>query len=590
MVFGQPLRADTPSKPLILLDKDEIFNPAPYCSTLLDETGTREVGDLREGDFSHEEKTLLNYGLTRSALWLDLSLSNRTVEENWVLDFDIHKFLCVEIYEEKEEGLFERVHYYRYDIPFKTRVIQQARLALPLTILPGSDAHYRIRVTSQNGLIFPLKISSEEQYREKSYRLNILWTFLYTLSTIIILYNLLIWSSIREWNYLLFVIYATVNLLYLSALNGLGSQYLWPGLDGPRTTMFSPFFGGITLAMGISLTRTFLNKPLITRGQNIYLNILTALSLLLTLSSLVLQDFMTIFRLGNIAGTIILLSIMAFGITYSFKGNKPAMLFLLSYLVIILGQLGYSLRAISEGDGAFWLLGINQFTPPIQTLLLSLALSYRITFIRKEKEEAQEAALKAEITLAETLEKKVNERTAELEEANRKLTELSSRDGLTGLYNRRYFDEQLIREWKRHQRTGQALSLILCDIDFFKKYNDTAGHLAGDDCLRQVAKIIGDSARRANDVPARYGGEEFAIILPQTDKEEAWEIGENMQNTTRIQPKPHPAFDNKNLTLSFGISTLVPRLDDSPQLLIQKADEALYRSKNSGRDRITRAD
>ncbi|MBS3027284.1 MAG: diguanylate cyclase [Dolichospermum sp. DET50] len=174
----------------------------------------------------------------------------------------------------------------------------------------------------------------------------------------------------------------------------------------------------------------------------------------------------------------------------------------------------------------------------------------------------------------------------QLEAANQKLQQLASIDSLTQIPNRRSFDEVLEREWQRLQREQAPLSLILCDMDFFKNYNDTYGHQSGDDCLKEVAKILQQAAQRPGDLAARYGGEEFALVLPNTDTAGAVYVAETILSSIRTKNLIHESSKiSSYLTLSLGIATIIPQSSSSLTWLIAKADEALYRAKLTGRDR-----
>jgi diguanylate cyclase (GGDEF)-like protein len=167
------------------------------------------------------------------------------------------------------------------------------------------------------------------------------------------------------------------------------------------------------------------------------------------------------------------------------------------------------------------------------------------------------------------------------------LVRLSRNDGLTGIANRRHFDEFYQQEWKRALRDETPLSLILCDIDFFKNYNDTYGHQAGDDCLRAVAGVLQSGLRRPGDLAARYGGEEFIVVLPGTLREGALAVAESLRRAVEALAIPHSASAAAPVvTISLGISFTVPGSGESSADLLAAADKALYRAKEGGRNRV----
>lgn len=174
-----------------------------------------------------------------------------------------------------------------------------------------------------------------------------------------------------------------------------------------------------------------------------------------------------------------------------------------------------------------------------------------------------------------------------LEESKRTLEALSITDGLTGIANRRRFDEALSLEYARHARSGAELSLILLDIDYFKAFNDSYGHIAGDDCLRQIGRVIADCASRPADLAARYGGEEFACILPETDDTGAVVIAEQIRRGIQALAIPHKNSDVADcVTASLGVVTQKCAASDSIISIIAQADELLYRAKSCGRNRL----
>lgn len=174
-----------------------------------------------------------------------------------------------------------------------------------------------------------------------------------------------------------------------------------------------------------------------------------------------------------------------------------------------------------------------------------------------------------------------------LAEANMALEKLSSLDGLTGIANRRRFDQELRTNWFRAIRQSTSLSLIMTDIDFFKYYNDHYGHQKGDECLQQVAKALNKSVTRETDLVARYGGEEFGAILPETGLKGALEIAETMRNNVdklKIEHKSSKIADF--VSISLGVATAIPEHRSTPETLVAAADKALYEAKEKGRNRV----
>ncbi|MCC5634718.1 PleD family two-component system response regulator [Nostoc sp. CHAB 5844] len=167
------------------------------------------------------------------------------------------------------------------------------------------------------------------------------------------------------------------------------------------------------------------------------------------------------------------------------------------------------------------------------------------------------------------------------------LQKLATIDGLTQVANRRKFEEYFAQEWRRMVREQTPLSLIFCDVDYFKLYNDTYGHRAGDRCLQQVAQVLQNSAKRSVDLVARYGGEEFAVILPNTDAEGAIQVAQNICLAVTMLAIPHSTSQvSSHITLSAGVATIIPQPGSDFEDMIVAVDKALYQAKSMGRDRV----
>ena len=268
------------------------------------------------------------------------------------------------------------------------------------------------------------------------------------------------------------------------------------------------------------------------------------------------------------------------------SGTAGSSLYLTYFLVMLIGAFAPSLKqmiglsvilcaaygavlyldsfesgSLSEGR----LLGI--------TVLLIMAVFYGATTEAVRRERQKKAGLVEQINMLKRIE-------AELQTQ-------SGQDWLTGLANRRRFDEMIQQEWARAKRDETSLGVLMLDIDYFKQFNDTYGHQAGDTCLQQVAKAIGGVIHRPGDLPARYGGEEFVVVLPQTDIAGAALVAEKMRAAVEALRWPHVnSRASDRVTISGGAAAMVPQEKGEPAILIAAADQALYQAKREGRNRI----
>jgi len=235
---------------------------------------------------------------------------------------------------------------------------------------------------------------------------------------------------------------------------------------------------------------------------------------------------------------------------------------------------------------------VRQLAYGLRLAALGLLLWVGWMFSRRLRGEvAEQARLQQKIvTTNEQLEASVRERTAELEAANRQLAALSSTDALTGLANRRRFDEVWESEWQRAARVGLPLALALIDVDYFKAYNDHYGHQAGDACLRQVASILAAEARRSGELVARYGGEEFVLVLPGASAAEARTVAERVRAAVEGRAMPHDHSPAAGcVTISIGVASARVLRAEHAEALLKEADGALYLAKHQGRNRVMTA-
>jgi diguanylate cyclase (GGDEF)-like protein len=407
---------------------------------------------------------------------------------------------------------------------------------------------------------------------------------------VMLIYNLILFFGIRDWNYLLYVLWITFIAGFLASFNGLAFQYIWP-----EATTWNDQSIAVLLSLanvfGVGFSIAFLqlrrNLPRATPA----LQSMIVLGLIATLVALWLPYQLAIkFAIFNAVISILL--IMAAAIHLWSAGFRPARLFILSWSSVLIGGVILAMNKFGLLPSTLFTEHAAQVGSALEAVLLSLAMVDRFNSERKSKERAKVDLLRAQQDLLdsqrkqnEILENRVHERTRELEQANQKLQEMSSTDALTGTRNRRYFDQAYAKELKRMQRDGTDLSLLLLDIDHFKRINDTWGHQIGDECLRLVAQTIGQHIRRDSDTLARVGGEEFCILLLNTSAAGAIFLGETIRSAVAAL-SPEINGQHLSITISIGIASSSQQLPMPPEQLLNLADKALYRAKKLGRNRV----
>ncbi len=254
-------------------------------------------------------------------------------------------------------------------------------------------------------------------------------------------------------------------------------------------------------------------------------------------------------------------------------------------------DLSQASQDIIQGDFSYKPQSNHPNVHEISNLAASVGqMSQEIQESRQQLEEYSRSLEQQVINRTQALEAEIGRRSAAeeaLQQVNKELAAIAYLDSLTQLANRRQFDDRLLQEWRRLQREKSPLSIIMCDVDYFKQYNDTYSHCGGDDCLKEVAKAIEASARRAADLTARYGGEEFVVLLPNTPLTGALEVAKLIQQRVKSLQMPHAkSAVSEYVTLSFGVSSIIPTDATTPEELLLRADQALYQAKQAGRNQI----
>lgn len=558
-------RLDVSQNLTYLEDRDHLLSP---------EDARRKV---EEGAFQGGQSDTLNFGFTESAYWFHLRIDNRDArQDEWVLEFQYPIIDQIDVYYYFPDGRQE--HRRAGDsIAFGERSKPSHFTNFELFVPQGQQVDILLRVETTGAIQMPTVLWDEDEYSAHYHRVQIILGLYYGLIFAMALYNGLLWISLRDRTYFLCVAYIFGYGLFQFSLNGLSFEYLWP--DSPwwnnRAIAFLMSFGMLfILAFSSSFLLLSKNAPRVA----ILFNVLMAFFALLMVGAL-FMPYKYIIRIATLATLITAVSIFMVGVYCWITNFKPARYFMLSWAALLTGMLAYTLKTFGVLPATFLTEYAMQIGSAMEVLLLSFALADRIKIVTDENARIQREA-------KTVLEASVKSRTQELEQANRKLAELSATDALTGLKNRRYFDEAFTLECKRSTRHMEHLAVLLIDIDHFKVINDTHGHPVGDQVLAKVAAIMRDNVRRDTDTVARYGGEEFVIILPSTDAGGALLVAEKILKSVRITPF---IIGNQTLhvTVSIGISTLALPDSQSAHHILQQADIALYQSKQTGRDRYT---
>ncbi|QFS85267.1 MULTISPECIES: sensor domain-containing diguanylate cyclase [unclassified Marinobacter] len=524
---------------------------------------------------------VLNQGFSNGAFWLRVPITPEPV--NRVLEIAYPLLDEVSVYWELDGQIVES-HHTGDTRPFDTRPIIHRNFVF---LVPSNTEPVIawVRVKTQGAVQVPMAVTTSARFLANE-QFSYGWQAMF-LGIVVALsfYNLFLFVIVRHTTYLWYVLTVISTGMIQLNFNGLLFQWIWPDLPG-----LNRYFTVPAISLGMFCAVMFTIKFLAVRHYSLFsYRILQGV-----IGACSFTFFYGVF--GPYQSGIALVSgIAAFatpaawliGLYVWRQGQVLAGFYVLAWTPLLVGHLVLAVSKLGWIPTSQVTELVPQAGVAIEAILLSFALAYRINMERRRRQEAQEHALKVQQQANLTLEARVRERTEELERANEQLKAISLTDGLTHVANRRRFDEKLEIEWGRALRHEHELSLLLLDIDHFKRVNDELGHLTGDDCLVALAGILQAEVQRAGDLVARYGGEEFAILLPTTDSAGALLVAERIRKAvagtpvaTKEQDAPVP------LTISVGVATMLPARGVSSPELVRRADEALYAAKDNGRNRV----
>ena len=543
-------------------------------------------------------RTPVNMGFVDQPVWFRLKIYNPSSQlQQRYLEIAYPLLDDVRIYVYSGDTLIDSSAF-GDEFPFDNRPIQYPSFVKQLSVPSGATIDLLVRVESISSLQFPVSLWQGDSLLHTTSIDTLLNGIYYGTLLVMLIYNLFAYINARESKYLYYAFYITSIGTFFACMSGIGSQYLWPESAGISKRIIVLSLASTIFFAGL-FTRSFLalpdNRPLLDkllRGIS-GIGAAIAVSSLFLPYSLVIQPMILMIVC---AASIALLS----GFVRWRDGHPAAMLFCLAWLILGFG--GTAMAANKLG----WVprTPITEYTAQLgsmlEFILLSLALIQQLNIERQAKSEAQWSALNFERQAnlsrqqslmvqqqaAQELEERVEQRTMELQIANEKLSALSTTDALTGLKNRRFFNERYLAEFVRSKRDGTPISVIIIDVDHFKRVNDNHGHLQGDEVLKLVAKHIEAEARRESDIVTRHGGEEFSAVLIHCSPLQALDMAEKIRE--RVAGARYQTAELAlSCTVSVGVATMTPHKHSSPEELINQADAALYQSKASGRNRVS---
>ncbi len=602
-----------PAQVEFLLEDKVIGGKVASRADLLDRE--RVLAATQESRWQPITRKSIHFGITDQVVWLRFDVQSAADEaRRWLISIPWMMLNDIEFSQRHADGSWSELFRSGYDVHYSQRFGQHRQYLFPVDLQPGERATLLLRLDIKYITFVPVLFWSPAQFDQHDRFDTLFYGLAFGVLLAMLLYNLMLYVFVRDSSYFFYSLYVFTIVLYELAVTGLGARFLW-GDSHQAVALAYPSFAQLGFLMAALFIRNFL-KLKRYGGWVLHVNTFFIFYWALAFVAMLVAGPELLRKINEPVAVVSCVAALVTTIHLWRRGNVSARYFTIAWGFLIVATMVLVLTTLGA-------LPYNNLTDKAQitgfvleTILLSIALAERINRERAQRDatqqlalemarqvneerratlEAQDHAMALQQRHTEELELRVLDRTAELERtmrnlelANRELAKLSVTDPLTGLHNRRYFDEVLADEILRGQRFQQPLSLILVDVDHFKRINDNYGHLLGDECLKLLAATLRQVISRATDLVARYGGEEFAVVLPGTTEEEALVVADRIRMTIEKLDFIH-AGKRIPLSASLGVAGRVPLQHETSARLIAAADEALYQAKESGRNRAVAA-
>jgi len=538
---------------------------------------------VERGDLAPLTGANPSFGFIHGMRWFHLSIANHDhPAQRWQLVIEQPRIDEIQIHTRDHDG---GVRQYSLGdrLPFAARGVAHRYPNVELALPRGSTLEILVGVRSTSSIQLPLRLYTPTELWAASHDEQAGLGLYYGILLALFLYNLAVLASIRDASYAYYLGYLAAFGLLMLAFNGVGFQYLWPKATTWQSASL-PVSIGAVLCTSLLFARSFLDlRQRVPRVARLFDWAVPGFALLTLMAFTRWQLQVT--QLLNIG-------VIAFGIVVTVSalisgrgGYRPAWYFLLAWGLLIAGGVALPLSSFGLLPRSTVTEFGLQIGSALEMLLLSFSLAYRIHLLRSEKEAVEHDA-------RNMLEARVDERTRKLAEtarqlslANAQLEDVNRRDGLTGVYNRRYLDQAIRVQWQTAAETGRSLALLMIDIDHFKSINDQHGHGAGDDCLRVLGRLLEGCFPEQSAIVARYGGEEFTVVLPGHDRDLALQRAEQLRQAIAARPIETEAGAIA-MTVSIGVAAIDPPATAGAAELRKRSDEALFLAKRSGRNRV----